>query len=65
MKLQKGPEGTLPVGQTRQAHVQASQLCEGACDHGSAELQVVQTILDCAVEVATKSGIYATLVGES
>ena len=27
-------------------------------------LQVVQTILDCSVEVATKCGIYATLVGK-
>ena len=27
-------------------------------------MQVVQTILDCTVEVPTKSGIYATLVGK-
>ena len=28
-------------------------------------LQVIQTILDCSIEVATKCGIYATLVGTS
>ena len=33
-------------------------------DHSSlVVVQVIQTILDCSVEVATKCGVYATLVG--
>ena len=43
------------------------QLCvrvASPSDHSSlVGVQVIQTILDCSVEVATKCGIYATLVG--